>query len=150
MRFGWAAAAALFCGVATTAAAQEDYSLAIRWIGEVEQPGGEPSRYRVRADINLDRRQRYVATVRYAALNCVGVWTRPEQAGAHWRFEEVITDDPDGRCVAQMDVELVRAGDGLLARWREPGRDAVVATARLRPWIWPTSITPESPVPDRE
>jgi len=126
------AGAAFLLNGAAALAWSDPAPLTGRWTGEVNEPGTQPSRYSIQVNMVFDRTGAAVATVRYGTLNCAGVWLRPTSVGGNWRLEEVITDDPAARCMAQADVELTPANGGLTARWFEPESDVVVATAVLR------------------
>ena len=113
-------------------AQQEAKPIAGRWAGEVSEPGAEPSRYPVQANIVLDRNGAPVGTVRYGALGCGGLWIPTDGDTMNWEFQEVITEDSNARCAAHMRLELIPANGVVRAEWRDFGSDQVVASATLR------------------
>ena len=131
MRAAVAMLAALIVG--GPALAQDAAALTGRWTGEVSEPGADIPRYRMQANIVIDRGGVPIGTVRYEALNCAGAWVGTVGA-AGMRFDEIITEDEAGRCDPEMEVELVPQGDRMTARFRDHGSAEVRATATLRRW----------------
>jgi hypothetical protein len=127
-----ALAGALLCMTGAAAAASDGSALAGRWVGEMNEPGADVARYEIRLSFGTDRTGAPVGMVHYGTLNCGGVWIRPSNAGASWRFQEVITDDARSSCAPENDVEVSSNADSLTVRFMEPGQSEVIATATLR------------------
>ncbi|MGE3149923.1 MAG: hypothetical protein AB7K04_12740 [Pseudorhodoplanes sp.] len=121
---------ALLAMTSSALAAQTAEPIEGRWSGFVSEPQGSIPRYRVNLTIGIDREGRPLASVRYDAFPCSGVWTDALQVRGRWRFRETILDNPRGLCASHGDIELELTGEGLNFRWALPA-EAVTASGQL-------------------
>lgn len=119
-----AVAAVLMCTVTPSADAaptpdtRSATSITGKWKGAVYGDNGGPAGYAAKVTITRGDGT-YHGKVVYPNV-CSGKWVYKGKKNGWFRFREVITNDPGGRCVSPVSVKTRRKLAKLSVVWREP------------------------------